>query len=191
MLELEHAFYILPSDGRQDEGTDVGEADLAAVGVAREHQVDEREAGMKDDLFDLIGLVAHEDYGRTRVGRDGEVEIGDSCAGVVGAAHPKDVAAALDGAVAVDEDGGAVGFERADDVVGAYVDVVVAEDAEARRSVEGGENLGGDACGSPGGFERKGPAAYEVSGDEDEIGMSALTSATMRSRKEGSVYSSR
>ena len=129
---------------------------------------------MKDDLFDVVGLVAHEDYGRRGTGGDGEVEIGVAGAGVVGAAEPEDVAAALDGGVAVDEDGGAVGFEGADDVVGADVDVVVAEDAEALRGFEGGEDLSGDAGGAPGDFEREGAAADEVSGDEDEVGVEGV-----------------
>lgn len=64
-----------------------------------------------------------------------------------------------------------MGFERADDVVGAYVDVVVAEDAEALRGVEGGEDLGGDACSTPGDLERQGPAADVVSSDEDQVRM--------------------
>ncbi len=149
VVEAEHAFDVLLSHGGEDEGAEDGEADLAAVGVAGEHEVDEREAGVEDDLFDVVGLVAHEDHGGAGVGGDGEVEVGGAGAGVVGAAEPEDVAAAFEGEVAVDEDGCAVGLEGGNDVVGTDVDVVVAEDAEALGSFEPGEDLCSDAGGSP------------------------------------------
>ncbi len=63
-----------------------------------------------------------------------------------------------------------MGFDGADDVFGADVDVVVAEDAEALGSFEGGEDLGGDAGCLPGFLERERAAADEVAGDEDEVG---------------------
>ena len=171
MAELEETFDVLLAHGGKDQGADVGKADLAAVGVAGEHEVDEREAGVKDDLVDVVRLVAHEDDGGAGVFWDGEVEVGGAGAGVVGAGEPEDVVAALDGSVAVDEDGGAVGFEWLDDVLGADVDVVVAEDAEALRGFEGGEDLGAEAGGAPGEGEVGGAAADEVSGDKDEIGI--------------------
>ena len=167
--EVEEAFDVLLAHGREDQRADEGKADLAAVGVAGEHEVDERETWVQDDLFDVVGLVAHEENGGVGAGGDGEVEVGDAGSGVVGTAEPEDVAAALDGGVAVDEDGGSVGLEGTDDVLGADVDVVVAEDAKALWGLEGGEDLGGEASGAPRDCEREWTAADEVSGDEDEV----------------------
>ena len=171
---MEEAFDVVLAHGWQDEWADIGETDLAAVGVAGEHDVDEGEAVVEDDVFNVVGLMAHEDYRCVGARGDGEVEIGGAGAGVVCAAEPEDVAAALEGEVAVDEDGGAVGFERADDLVGTDVDVVVAEDAETLRGLEGGEDFSGDAGGAPGDFEGEGTAADEVSGDENEIGFEGV-----------------
>ena len=169
MIEVEHAFDVLLAHGRKDEGAEDGEADLAAVGVAREHEVDEREAGVLDDRLDVIGLVAHEDHGCTRVGGNGEIQVGDTGSGVVGAGEPEEVATALEGEVAVDQDGSAVGLEWGNDVIGTDVDVVIAEDAEALGSFESGEDLGSYAGCFPGLAEGEGSAADEVSGDEDKV----------------------
>jgi hypothetical protein len=143
VVELEHAFDVLLTHGRQNERAKDGEAYLAAVGVAGEHEIDEREAGVEDDVLDVVRLVAHEDDGCAGVWRDGEVEVGGAGSGVVGAAQPDNVAAALEGEIAVDEDRGSVGFEGRNDVVCANVDVMVAKNAEALRGFEGGEDFGG------------------------------------------------
>ncbi len=169
MVEVEHAFDVLLAHGRKDERADDGEADLAAVGVSGEHEVDEREAGVEDDVFDVVGLVAHEDHRSAGVSGDRKVEVGSASSGVIGAAEPEKVAATFKGEIAVDEDGSSVGFDRADDVVGAHVDVMVAEDAEALRSFEGGEDFCSDAGGLPGNLESKRAAADKVAGNEDEI----------------------
>ncbi len=44
VVEAEVAFDVLLAHGREDERAEEGEADLAAVGVAGEHEVDERAA---------------------------------------------------------------------------------------------------------------------------------------------------
>ena len=62
-----------------------------------------------------------------------------------------------------------MGLEGSDDVIGADIDVVVAEDAEALRSLEGGEDFGSYAGGAPGGSERKWAAADEIAGDQDKV----------------------
>ena len=173
MGELEEAFDIFLAHGGEDERAYEGEADLAAVGVAGEHDVDEGEAGVVDDAIGVVGLVAHEDDGGLGVGGDGEVEVRAVGAGVVGAAEPEDVAAALEGVVAVDEDGGAVGFEGRDDMAGADDNVVVAENAEAL-GLEGGEDFGAEAGGLVGDGEGAGAAADVVAGDENEVGVEGV-----------------
>jgi hypothetical protein len=128
-------------------------------------------------LADGVGVVRLVDHENDRdVGQlgDGEAEDGRAHAGVVGAAEPDTVVAALDGDVAVDEHGGLVGLERLDDMLGADGDIVVAEDAEALRGLEGAEDLGGDAGGAPGGGVREGTAADEVAGQEHDVWVDAV-----------------
>jgi len=168
--EVEEAFDVLLAHGGKDQRADEGKADLAAVGVTGEHEVDERKARVVNDLVHVVGLVAHEENGGAGVGGDGEVEIGRAGGGVVGAAEPEDVAATLEGGVAVDEDGGSMRLEWCDDVFGANGDIVVAEDAEALRGFEGGEDLGTEAGGPPGDRGGARSIADEVSGDQDEVG---------------------
>ena len=127
-------------------------------------------AGVLDDFFDVVGLVDHEDDGALGEGWDGEVEVGVAGSGVVGAAEPEAVVAALDGDEAVDEHGGFVGFEGADDVFGADRDVVVAEDAEALRRLESGEDFGAGSGGAQADAFAPGAAGDEVSGKQDEVG---------------------
>ncbi len=124
---------------------------------------------MEDDVLDVVGLMAHEDDGRARVWRDSEVEVGSARACVIGAGQPEEIAATLEGEVAVDKDRGSVGFEGRDDVVGADIDVVVAENAETLGSLEGGEDLGSDAGGAPGGSEGERAATDKITRDEDEV----------------------
>lgn len=174
VVEVKDSFDVLLAHGREDQRADVGEADLAAVGVAGEHEVDEREAGMPDDPVDIIRLMAHEEDGCVGPGGDGVVEVGSAGAGVVGATQPEDVVTAFNGGVAVDEDGGSVGLEGANDVLGTDADVVVAEDAEALRRFECGEDLGCGSCGLPGDGVGPGSTADEVSGDEDEVGLEGI-----------------
>lgn len=144
------------------------------MGVAGEHEVDERETGVLDYGVDEVGLVAHEDHRRVGVGWDGEVEVAVGGAGIAGAGQPEVVAAALDGDVAVDEDWGSVGFEGADDRLGADGDVVVAEDGVALRGFEGREDFGAEACSSAAEGEVAGAAADEVAGDENEFGLESV-----------------
>lgn len=174
VVELETSFDVLLAHGGEDERADGGEADLASVGVAGEHGIDVGEARVADDVVDVIRLMAHEDDGRGGGGGDGEVEIGVAGAGVVGAAEPEVVGAALDRDVAVDEHGRAVGAEGIDDVLGTDGDVVVAETGEALGGLELGEDLGGDAGGAPGDAVGGRAAADDVAGDEDEVGVEVV-----------------
>lgn len=124
---------------------------------------------MEDDVFDVVRFVAHEDDGSAWVWGDGEVEVGGAGTGVVSATEPEEIAATLEGEVAVDEHGGPVGFEGRDDMVGADVDVVVAEDAEALGGLEGGEDFGSHAGAAPGDGKRKRAATDEIARDQDEV----------------------
>ncbi len=161
---------IFFAHGRQDEGSDKGQADLAAVGVAGEHEVDEWAAGVGSDDVGVVGLVRHEDDGCVGFGGDGEVEVGMAGAGVVDATEPDAGSVAVDGEELIDQDGGAFAGEGADDHGGVNGDVVVAEDGVAQGGGDGGEDLGAAVGGVIGVEEGKGAVGDEVSGEEDEVG---------------------
>ena len=169
MAEAEEAFYILFAHRWKDERAYQRETYLAAVGVAGKHQVDEREAGMLDDGVDEVRLVAHEEYGGVGRAGDGRIKIAVAGAGVAGAGEPEVVAAAFDGEVVVDQDGGPMVLESVDDVLGAYGDVVIAEDGIALRGGDALEDFGTEA-GCPegdGGGARA--SADVVAGEQDEF----------------------
>ena len=174
MAKLEAAFDVFLAHGREDERADGRQADLATVGVAGEHRVDVGEARMADDVVDVIRLVAHEDDGGRGVCRDGEIEVRVAGSGVVGAAEPEVVGATLNGHIAVDEHGRAVGAQGSDDVLGADPDIVIAEAGEALGRVEALKNLCCDAGGAPGVLVGQRAAADEVAGDKHEVRMEAV-----------------
>jgi len=168
---VEEAFDVLFAHRWKDEWAEHGETDLAAVGVAGEHEVDVGEAWVLDDRVDEVRLVAHEEHRGVWHGRDGEVEITGGGAGVAGAGEPEVILAAFDGDVVIHEHGGAVGFKWLDNLFGADGDVVVAEDAVTLRGFEAFEDFGADAGGFPGDGLDAGAAADEVSGEEDKLGI--------------------
>jgi hypothetical protein len=173
VVKVKGALDVFLAHGREDKGANDGEADLATVGMAGEHEVDEGEAGVFGDLVDIVRLVAHEQDGGLGVGGDGHGEVWGAGAGVVSPTEPEEVAAAFESVVAVDEDGCAVGFERRDDVAGTDDDVVVAEDTEAL-GLDGREDFGADAGGFVGDGQLHGAAADVVAGDEDEVGVEGV-----------------
>ncbi len=71
--ELVGAFGVDAAQGREDKGAEDGEADLAAVGVAGEHEVDQGAARVGDDDVGEVGRVDHEEDGPLRVGGDAGV----------------------------------------------------------------------------------------------------------------------
>ena len=83
LVEAVEAFGVLLAHGRQDERAEEGKPDLAAVGVAGEHQVDEVAARVGDDVVGVVGFVRHEDDGAVGFGGEGEVEVGVAGTGVV------------------------------------------------------------------------------------------------------------
>ncbi len=85
------AFDELLSHGWEDERSADGEANLASVGVACEHEVDERAAWVLEDGFYVVGLVRHEDDGAVGLGWDGEVEVGVAGGWVIDSAEPEAV----------------------------------------------------------------------------------------------------
>ena len=95
LVEAVVAFGVLHAHWWQDKGTDERDSELAAVGVAGEHEVDERAAGMSDDVVGVVGFVGHEQDGAIGFGGDGEIEVRMALAGVVDAAEPEARAVAL------------------------------------------------------------------------------------------------
>ena len=135
LVEAVVAFGVFLAHGGQDERAEEGKPDLAAVGVAGEHEVDERAAGVGDDGVGVVGLVGHEDDGAVGFGGDGEIEVRAAGAGVVQAAEPDARAVAFDGDVLVDQDGDAMAGKGVNDHGGVDGYVVVAEDGVAQGAV--------------------------------------------------------
>ena len=170
VIEAVEAFDILLAPGWEDDGAEQGEADLASVGVAGEHEVDDVTAGMEDDLVGVVGGVAHEQDGAVWAGGNGVVQIGLAGGGVGDAGEPEALAVALDGEVLVVEDGDlGAGHGFGDDGV-ADGGVVVAHDAEALGAGEIAENLGAAVGGSLGEGEGERAVADEVAGEEEQVG---------------------
>ena len=111
------------------------------MGVAGEHEIDERSTWMLEDIVGIVGLVGHEDDGRVWLGGDSEIEVGAARVGIVYAAEPDTLTTLLDSDVLVDEDGCAVAGEGLDDERSPDRDVVVAEDAVAERGGEGAKDF--------------------------------------------------
>ncbi len=88
VFEAEEAFDVLVAHFGQDDGAVEGQAHLAAVGVAGEHEVDEVSAGVVDDLVGVVGGVGHEEDGAVGVGGDCRVEVGCAGGGVGDAGEP-------------------------------------------------------------------------------------------------------
>ena len=170
VVEAVEAFGVLLGHWREDEGTVEGQLDLAAMGVAAKHEVDERTARVGEDVVGIVGRVCHEEDGTVGFWGNGEVEVGVAGAGVVDAAEPEAVAFALDGKVLIDQNGSAMGGEGLDHDGGAEGDVVVAEDGVAEGRGEGGEDLGAAVDGVAAGDEGEGAVGDEIAGEEDEVG---------------------
>jgi hypothetical protein len=97
------AFGIFFAEGRKDDRADDREPDLAAMGVACEHEIDEVSAGMGDDVVGEVGRMSHEEHGTVRLFGDGGVEIGVTASGIVDAAEPEAATVAFNGEVGVGE----------------------------------------------------------------------------------------
>ena len=174
LVEAEVSFCVLSAHGGEDEWAEEGHADLSAVGVSSEHEIDEMATGVLDDFVDVVGFVGHEDDGAGGLGGDGQIEVGVAGTGVVDATEPEAVGAAFDGSVLVDEDGDAEAVECSDDDGRAGGDVVVAECGEALGAGEGAEDFGAAMSGVIGDGEGDGAVGDEVSGEEDEVGVEGV-----------------
>jgi hypothetical protein len=185
LTEAEEAFGVFFAHGRKDEGGHEGQANLAAVGVAGEDDVDETASGMLENGVGVVGLVRHENDGAVGVWGDGELEVGGGGAGVVDGAEPEPGAVAFDGEVLIDEDGDAVGGKGLDDEWSADGGVVVAEAGIAQGAGEGAEDFAAAVGGGAGGDEGEGALGDEVSGEQDHVGGEGVDVADDALEKEG------
>jgi len=171
LVEAVVAFGVLHAHRREDEWSQEWEPDLTAVGVAGEHEIDEGAAWMNADMVGEVGCVRHKENGTVGAGRDGQFEVGVAGAGVVDATEPKAVAISFDWNVLIDQDGGAVGGKGIDDGGGVEGDVMVAEDAVAKGSGEGCEDLGASVQSVISRDEGEGAVCDEVAGKEYKVGV--------------------
>src|ERR1017187_10159680 len=102
-VEAVEACDILSASWGEDDGAEERQANLATVGVAGKHYVDQAAARVSEDVVGVVGGVAHQQDGAVRLPGDGEVEVGHAGYRVGEAAQPKALPAALDGDVLVDQ----------------------------------------------------------------------------------------
>ena len=164
------AFGVFASHGWEDERAKEGEADLASVGVAGEHEVHKGASWMLGDDVGEVGLVGHENDGTVWAGGYGQIEVGPAGSGVVYAAEPEAGALVVDGEALIDQDGDADRFEAVDDEGGADGHVVIAQDTVAEGAFDGAEDVGAGVGGVVGGDEGDGSLCDEVAGEENEVG---------------------
>ncbi|MCU1252795.1 MAG: hypothetical protein JWQ49_5824 [Edaphobacter sp.] len=174
MVEAVKAFRVLLAHGREDERTEEGQPDLAAMRVAGKHEVDERTARVGEDLVGEVGLVRHEQDGTVGFSRNGQVEVGTAVARVVDAAEPEAVAVAFDGEMLVDQNRYAVVGEGFGYHGAVESDVMVTEDAVTKGCGEGGEYLGATMEGVAAGDEGERAVGDEVAGEEDDVGVEGI-----------------
>jgi len=170
LVEAVVAFRVLQAHWWQNKRPQKRYPNLATVGVAGEHEVDERAAGVGNDVVGVVGFVCHEQDRAVGLGWDGEIEVGMTGAGVFDAAEPQTSSRAFDGNVLIDENWGAMGGQGMGDHGAVEGDVVVAEDGIAKRYGEGSEDLGTAVNGVAAGDKAEGAVGDEVAGQENEVG---------------------
>jgi hypothetical protein len=170
LVEAVVAFGILLPQRRQDECAEEGKPDLTAMGVAGQHEVDERAAAVGDDVVREVRFMRHEEDGTVGFRGDGEIEVGMAGTGIVDAAQPETAAVALDREVLIDQNRCAAGGEGLDDQRTVEGDVVVPEDSVAEGGGESGKDLGAAVDGVLASDEGEGAVGDEVSGEKNEIG---------------------
>ena len=170
VAEMEESFGVDFTHGWKHERAEEGQPDLAAVGVAGEHDIDQLPARMLTHDVGVVGLMRHQDDGPIWLRRNGEFETRVGGAGIVDAGEPEARAVALDGNVGVDEHRNAVGGKRVDDQRCADCHIMVAQAGKAQRAGEGAEDLGAVVCGRSPVEEGERAVRDEVSGEQDHIG---------------------
>ena len=75
MVELVVSGDVLAAHRRKDKRAEHRQPHLSAVRVAREHQVDQREAWVVRDVVGVVGLVDHQDDWRSGLGRDRHIQV--------------------------------------------------------------------------------------------------------------------
>lgn len=103
VVEAEETFGVFFTHRRKHKRAHEGQPNLAAVGVAREHDIDEMAAWMPQNNVSVVGLMSHQNYRAVGLRRDGEVEAWVGRAGVVDSREPEAGAVALDREVLIDQ----------------------------------------------------------------------------------------
>ena len=93
--KMEETFNVLPSAVREDDWADEGEADLASVGVAGQHEVDQMAARVGEYVIGEVGGVAHEQDRAIGFPGNGEVKFRHLGYRIMHAAEPEALALAL------------------------------------------------------------------------------------------------
>lgn len=176
---------VLSAHGRKHQRADDGQAHLATVGVPGEHKVDKREARVAADFVGVVRLVREQNDGGHGLRWNGGSEVRDAGSGIVDAAQPDAIAAALDRGEAVDKGGDALVRELANHHGGVNGDVMVAKDGEALGAAKVAKDVGADRHRAAGYVFRARAAANKVSGKNDKIGSHVIGLAYDAAQKPG------
>ena len=172
------ALYKAPASTRQHVSwsSEEGQAHLAAVGVAGEHEV---HAAMGQDVIGVIRLMREQNHGlgRHRLARDGSVQIGDILERTACTGQPEPAAAALEGKIAVDKRGDPVELERIDHHGPANQRVMIAKRGEAMRALDTAENFRARIAEARTDVTRQWSVSHEVSGQDNNIGLERVDAA--------------
>ncbi len=172
------------AEGRQGEGAYAGDADLAAVGVAGEDEIDVVAARVGGDCGGIVGLVRHQQDRRIGVWGNRQIQVRLAKGDVVHTGEKDVSAAVVDADVLVDEQRQAIGLHVVANDARADDGIVVAEDAEANRAGEGAEDFGAAGSGGEGDINRHGATTGEVAGDEQEVGLERVDLVNDAAEKE-------
>ena len=135
-------FDVLLPHGREDKRSEEGQADLAAVGVAGEHEIDQWRLGDEGGRVGVVGLVRHEDDGRSGVGGMARLRSGLLVPGSSTPQSQRRSPLRSMGTCWSTSTGVPLRGEGSDDHRGADFDVVIAKEGVAQGRGERAENFG-------------------------------------------------
>lgn len=141
MPELEVAFGVNLPHGWKHQRAQKGQADLTAVSVSGQDQIDQRTSRVPEHGIGVVGFMCHEDYRGVGKLWHGEVEPRIGGAGVVDSAEPEAGAIAFDSNVLVDEYWNPIGGERLDDQRRTHCGVVIAQAGVPQWAGKGAQDL--------------------------------------------------
>lgn len=131
VAELEMSLHVPLAHGGKYKCSEEGQADLASVRVAGEHEIDKVSSWMLKNGIGVVGLMRHQNDGTIGRRRNGDLELRVGGAGVVDPAEPETRAITLNRNMRVYEHRNAVPSKSAYDEGSIDSNVMIAENCIA------------------------------------------------------------